>query len=146
MTPGGAANADAAAAAAAIAAAGGGSGDALICECKTADCGYTLFVAAGREDKFFPDGFTRPECAWGKTSSKSGNRGMSECIHSSIRPSTCIHASIHPSMNGLIDGPNFLIRGANVRTARKVEQQRQRRERERERKKERKKERDEERK
>lgn len=65
-TSGGAANADAAAAAAAIAAAGGGSSDALICECKTADCGYTLFVAAGREDKFFPDGFTCPECGVGK--------------------------------------------------------------------------------
>lgn len=39
------------------------SGDALICECSVADCGYTLFVAAGREDKFFPEGFTCPECS-----------------------------------------------------------------------------------
>ena len=34
-----------------ISGAAGGSGDALICECTK--CGYTLFVAAGREDKFF---------------------------------------------------------------------------------------------
>lgn len=40
-----------------------GSSDALICECSVADCGYTLFVAAGREEKFFPDGFTCPECS-----------------------------------------------------------------------------------
>ena len=57
-----------------ISGAAGGSGDALICECTK--CGYTLFVAAGREDKFFPESFTCPEC--GATKDKFNVRKQGE--------------------------------------------------------------------
>ena len=57
-----------------ISGAAGGSGDALICECT--ECGYTLFVAAGREEKFFPEGFTCPEC--GSTKDKFNVRKQGE--------------------------------------------------------------------
>merc|ERR1712100_592724 len=32
----------------------------LTCECE--ECGYTLFIAAGREGKFFGDSYKCPEC------------------------------------------------------------------------------------
>jgi hypothetical protein len=35
-------------------------GAAMAKEC--GNCGYTLFIAAGREAKFFPSGFTCPQC------------------------------------------------------------------------------------
>merc|ERR1712238_289642 len=33
-------------------------------------CGYTMFIAAGREGKFFPSGFTCPECGVGRNQFK----------------------------------------------------------------------------
>lgn len=39
-------------------------GDTTVQEC--GECGYTLFVAKGREFKFFGEGFTCPECGCGK--------------------------------------------------------------------------------
>lgn len=36
------------------------TGAAMAKEC--GNCGYTLFIAAGREEKFFPSGFTCPQC------------------------------------------------------------------------------------
>ena len=41
---------------------------AMTCECS--GCGYTLFVAKGRESKFFPDGFACPECGAAKDTFK----------------------------------------------------------------------------
>lgn len=40
-------------------------------ECE--NCGYTLFVAKGRESKFFGEGFVCPECGAGKDQFKSRN-------------------------------------------------------------------------
>jgi rubredoxin len=39
---------------------GPSTGAAMAKEC--GNCGYTLFIAAGREAKFFPSGFTCPQC------------------------------------------------------------------------------------
>jgi len=41
---------------------GGGMGNAKECT----QCGYTMFIAAGREFKFFGEGFKCPECGCGK--------------------------------------------------------------------------------
>ena len=35
-------------------------------ECTENDCGYTIFPAAGREDKFFGASFKCPQCGAGK--------------------------------------------------------------------------------
>ena len=37
----------------------------LTCECT--ECGYTLFIAAGREGKFFGDDYKCPECGCNKS-------------------------------------------------------------------------------
>jgi rubredoxin len=39
---------------------GSSTGPAMAKEC--GNCGYTLFIAKGREAKFFPSGFTCPQC------------------------------------------------------------------------------------
>ena len=38
------------------------------CECE--ECGYTLFIAAGREGKFFGDSYKCPECGAPKSKFK----------------------------------------------------------------------------
>ena len=40
----------------------------LTCECE--ECGYTLFIAAGREGKFFGDSYKCPECGAPKSKFK----------------------------------------------------------------------------
>ena len=47
----------------------GNSATSNVYEC--GNCGFTLFVAAGRETKFFGDNFTCPECGAAKTEFKA---------------------------------------------------------------------------
>lgn len=47
----------------------GSSATSNVYEC--GNCGFTLFVAAGRETKFFGDNFTCPECGAAKTEFKA---------------------------------------------------------------------------
>lgn len=44
----------------AVGGAGGGGGGGLIAEC--GNCGHTMFIAQGREEKFFGESFTCPSC------------------------------------------------------------------------------------
>jgi rubredoxin len=50
---------------------GGGGVTSNVYEC--GNCGHTLFVAAGRESKFFGDSFTCPECGAPKSDFKARN-------------------------------------------------------------------------
>ena len=39
-----------------------GKEDEMMLTCECGECGYTLFIAAGREGKFFGDSYKCPEC------------------------------------------------------------------------------------
>ena len=42
------------------------------------NCGYTLFIAAGREGRQFPSGFTCPECGAGRDQFKDVDINLDE--------------------------------------------------------------------
>ena len=47
-----------------------GKEDEMMLTCECGECGYTLFIAAGREGKFFGDSYKCPECGAPKSKFK----------------------------------------------------------------------------